>query len=290
MNGSSFKTIISGIVFSILWGSASTATKHALAYAQPFVISITRFTVAALLMLFISHFILKERLPQKDEWKKLMIYGILNISIYLGLFVIGMQYVSAGIASLFIATNPVLISIMAALWHKQPLKLTTILSLIICSAGIMVAAYPLLQTSYVTPLGLLIVLLGMISYSIGALYFSKQLWHGMHIITINGWQTLFGGIFLLPFLFATYEKEKNIFSWPLAISILWLVIPVSIVAVQIWMYLLKQNPVKASFWLFLCPIFGIIVAALLLNEPISLYTFGGVALVLVGLWLVQGKR
>ena len=285
-----FKIIIAGIVFAILWGSASTATKHALEYAQPFVISIIRFTVAAFLMLFISHFILKERLPKKDEWRKLMVYGLLNISIYLGFFIIGMQYVSAGIASLFIATNPVIISVLAAIWLKQPLKRITILSLIICSAGILIAAYPLLQTSYVTPAGLLIVLLSMVSYSIGALYFSKQLWHGMHIITINGWQTLFGGIFLLPFLFATYEKEKNIFSWQLAASILWLVIPVSIVAVQLWLYLLKQNSVKASFWLFLCPIFGIMIAAVLLNEPISPYTVGGVALVLAGLWQVLGKR
>lgn len=284
-----FKIISAGIIFATLWGSASTATKHALVYAQPFVIAVTRFMAAAFLMLFIGHVLMQQRLPQRDQWKKLMIYGLLNISIYLGLFVIGMQYISAGIASLLIATNPVFISIIAALWLKQPLKQVTIVSLLICSAGILVAAYPLLKTSYVTPAGLLIVLLGMISYSIAALYFSKQLWHGMHIITINGWQTLFGGIFLLPFLFATYEKEKNTFSWSLAVSILWLVVPVSIIAVQLWIYLLKHNPVKASFWLFLCPIFGIMIAALLLNEPISLYTFAGVALVLAGLWMVVGK-
>jgi drug/metabolite transporter (DMT)-like permease len=286
----SFKTLSAGVIFAILWGSASTATKTALVYAQPFVISVTRFFLAAFIMLFIAHILLKENLPQKQEWKRLMIYGLLNISIYLGLFVIGMQYVSAGIASLFIGTNPVFISIMVAIWLKQPIKRTTGLSLLICSAGILIAAWPLLQTSYVTLPGLLIILLSMISYSLGTVYFSKQSWNKMHILTINGWQTLFGGIFTIPFLLFTYKEEKNTFNWQVVTSILLLAVPVSIGAVQLWMYLLKKNPVKASFWLFLCPIFGIIIAALLLHEPVSLYTFGGVALVLAGLYMVQGGR
>lgn len=233
---------------------------------------------------------MKEKIPDKSEWKKLMVYGLLNISIYLGLFVIGMQFVSAGIASLLIATNPVFISIMAAFWLKHPLRFATVISLLICLAGILVAAYPLMQTSYVTPGGLLIVLIGMISYSMGAVYFTRESWHGMHIMTINGWQTLFGGIFLLPFLFIFYERDKNILNWPLLSSVLWLAVPVSIGAVQIWMYLLKQNPVKASFWLFLCPIFGIILAGLYLKETVSIYTFAGVALVLAGLYMVQKNK
>lgn len=216
-----------------------------------------------------------------------MIYGLLNIAIYLGFFIIGMQYVSAGIASLFIATNPVFISLIAAVWLKQKTRLSTFVSLIICSTGILIAAYPLLQTSYVTPMGLLIILASMLSYSAASLYFSEQSWSGMHIMTINGWQTLFGGIFTLPFFFFYFDGSKNTFNYTMAGAIVWLAVPVSIGAVQLWMYLLKENPVRASFWLFLCPIFGILIAALILKEPLSLYTAGGVALVLAGLYIVQ---
>ena len=62
---------------------------------------------------------------------------------------------------------------------------------------------------------------------------------------------------------------------------------VSIGAVQLWMYLLKWNAVKASFWLFLCPIFGILIAALMLGEPVDEYTVSGVAFVLSGLYIVN---
>jgi probable blue pigment (indigoidine) exporter len=52
--------------------------------------------------------------------------------------------------------------------------------------------------------------------------------------------------------------------------------------------LLKTEPVKASLWLFLCPIFGFFYAAILTHEPISFYTVLGTALVILGLYL--GKK
>lgn len=270
----------------MLWSSASAATKIGLQSAQPFVIAVSRFFIAGAIMLFITHVVLKKRLPQKQEWKQLLFYGLLNISIYLGLYVTAMQNVSAGLGSLSVGTNPVMISLMAAIWFRQPIKISTITSLLLCSAGIIIAAYPLLENSYATPMGITILLISMISYSAGAVYFSKSKWGDLHILTINGWQTLLGGVILLPVLFFTYRGDKNVLDTRWISCVLWLAIPVSIGAVQLWLYLLKDNPVKASFWLFLCPIFGFIIAAVMLKEPISLYTFFGVAFVIAGLYLV----
>jgi probable blue pigment (indigoidine) exporter len=284
------KLIMAGISFAILWASASSATKVALQSAQPFVIAVTRFLIAGTIMLFTSHIVLKERLPAGHEWKQIAVYAILNVSIYLGLYVIAMLYVSAGLGSLSTGTNPVMISIIAAVWLGQPLKRATIISLFLCTAGIVVAAYPLLKNSYATPGGILILFISMLSYSAGAVYFSKNKWHSLHMMVINGWQTLFGGIFLVPLLFAFYNGSKNVYDIKSIGGILWLALPVSIGAVQLWLYLLRDNPVKASFWLFLCPVFGFIMAAVVLKEPISWYTFVGVALVIVGLYMVQKKK
>lgn len=288
--GYRIKLVLAGIAFAVLWASASAATKIGLQSAQPFVIAVTRFFIAAIIMLFISHVILKERLPQQQEWKQIAVYGVLNISIYLGLYVIAMMNVSAGLGTLSVGTNPVLISIITAIWLRQRVKRATIISLILCTAGILVAAYPLLKNSYATPTGLVLLLISMLAYSTGAVYFSKNKWNGLHILVINGWQTLFGGIVLLPFLFAFYNADKNVYDIKSIACIVWLAIPVSIGAVQLWLYLLRDNPVKASFWLFLCPVFGFIIAAVMLKEPVSLNTFIGVALVIAGLYIVQKKK
>ena len=281
---------IAGLVFAVLWSSASTATKLGLVSVQPLVICVCRFFLAGVLMLAIAHVILRSRLPQGKEWRQLAIYGLLNISVYLGLYVVAMQHVSPGLGSLAVATNPVMINLISALFFRQPLKGFVVLSLLLCSLGVVLAAWPLLQNSSATPGGLLILLVSMLAYSGGVLYFSRCSWNNLSIMAINGWQTLLGGIFLLPFAAVTYDASRNVWDWRTIGAVLWLAIPVSIVAVQLWLYLLKDNAARASFWLFLCPVSGFLIANAVMKEPIGLYTVAGMALVIGGLYLVQVKR
>lgn len=240
-------------------------------------------------MLFISHIILRKRLPQKVEWKQLCIYGLLNISLYLGLYIFAIKYVSAGLGSLAIATNPVFISLISTFVLKKPLKRNALFSLVLCMTGVLLAAWPLFATAHATPLGIIMLITSMLIYSAGVIYFSEKNWNDLHILTINGWQTILGGLFLLPVTIITYLPEKNHYNTELVGSVLWLAIPVSIIAVQLWLYLLRDNPIKASFWLFLCPLSGFIIANLVVNEPITIFTLSGMLLVIVGLYIIQKR-
>ncbi|MFT3826324.1 MAG: EamA family transporter [Chitinophagaceae bacterium] len=284
------KLFAAGLLFSILWPSAAAATKIGLKTAQPFVICIARFFTAGILMLLITHGILRNRLPQKQEWKQIAIYGLLNISLYLGLYVLAMQQISPGLGSLAIATNPVFISLISALIFKQRIGPNIFISLILCVAGVILAAVPLLQNSFATPTGLLILLLSMLIYSAGTIYFSRQSWHHLHMLTINGWQTLLGGVFLLPLAIFTFNPQQNHWNMEFIGSVLWLAIPVSVVAVQLWLYLLRDSAVRASFWLFLCPLAGFIIAHFTTHEPIGVYTVAGMLMVIAGLYLAQKRK
>ncbi|NII24427.1 EamA family transporter [Pseudoflavitalea sp. X16] len=281
---------IAGLLFAVLWSSASTATKIGLQSAQPFIICIARFFLAGGIMLLITHVVLGKRLPRGKEWKQLAIYGLLNISIYLGVYIVAMQEVAPGLGSLAVATNPVFISLMSTLLFGQRLRAITVISLLLCSAGVVLAAWPSMHSSTSTPFGIGLLMSSMLAYSVGVLYFSRQRWSDLHILTINGWQTLLGGIFLLPAAAITYQPAKNVWDMHFAGAVLWLAIPVSILAVQLWLYLLRDNAVKASFWLFLCPVSGYIIANVLMNDPIGLFTIAGMALVIAGLYLVQRKK
>ena len=277
-----------GLTFAVLWASASAATKIALLDAQPFVIAVTRFFLAGIIMLVFAHGYRKYRLPTRQEWKPIMIYGLLNISIYLGLYIIAMQKISAGLGTLAVGLNPVIISLMTAFIFKKPVGIKTIISLFICLAGVFTAAWPLLKTSYASMDGIVIILISMLAYSAAAIYFSKTNWNGLEVITINGWQTIFGGLFLIPLLLFTYKAGANHYDLHFWWGTLWLAVPVSIGAVQCWLYLSQKNAGNASYWLFLCPIFGFIISALLLKEPLSWYTAAGVLLVLIGLYMRKG--
>lgn len=283
------KNLLVGILFAMLWASASAATKIGLLSAQPFVIGNCRFFIAGILMLTYAYIFQKNRLPKSSEWKQLTIYGILNVSIYLGCFVLAMKHVSAGIGSLSTATNPLFISILSAFWLSRPVKKTEILGLILGIFGVGVATYPLLKNSFADVEGLIILAISMLSYSVGTVYYSSQKWK-LPIIVINGWQVLLGGILLLPITLFFTDWSANTYDFRFWGSVFWLVVPVSIGAVQLWLYLLKIDPVKASLWLFLCPIFGFIYASFILQEPITTYTYIGTLLVITGLYLAQREK
>lgn len=277
--------LLAGFLFAALWASASTATKIGLTVAQPLVIAVVRFGAAAAIMLFIAHIIQKQRLPAGKEWKQVATYGLLNITIYLGCYVIAMQTVTAGIGALAVATNPVFISFLSVFFLKKKLTLPLIISIIISTTGVVCAAWPLFEGAEVTTKGLLILLFSMLSYSVAAIYFSSRQWNGLSLSAINGWQTLLGGSFLLPFTLLLYQGDANHFDKTFWYAVGWLAIPVSIFAVQLWLWLLQTDAVRAGLWLFLCPLFGFIFAAWWMKDAISAYTIAGVLLVIAGLAL-----
>lgn len=65
----------------------------------------------------------------------------------------------------------------------------------------------------------------------------------------------------------------------------WLVFVTSIGTMVLWFYLLKKDAVRANNWLFLTPVFGYSLAALLLNETVSIYDMMATIFVVSGLLL-----
>jgi drug/metabolite transporter (DMT)-like permease len=274
---------ITGLIFSALWASASVASKIGLQSAQPFVISFCRFCMASGTMLFLSHVILKKPLPAGKQWKQLAIFGLLNVALYLGFFILAMGQVSAGLGSLSLALNPVLIAVLYSILQRQPPNLLRLITLLLGFAGVMVCAYPLITGSHASLLGMLTLLLSMLVYSLGTIYFQKTNWQTLDMLTINGWQTFFGAVFTLPAMLFFLRPGLNHFNLSFWLATIWLAIVVSIAAVQSWIWLLRHHSQKASFWLFLCPILGFIYSSWLTHEPLGWLTLFGTLIVLAAL-------
>ncbi len=280
-------TILTGILFSILWASASVAGKFGLFSVEPLVLFNLRFLLAGAILLSYIHTFQNARLPQGMEWKQLTIFGALNTALYLGIFIIALQYITAGITSLAIVLNPLFISIMSSVWIKRKVKSIEWISITLGMIGVGIAAYPLLKGSEVTVKGLCLLGLSMVSYSLGSVYYTTIPWT-LPRTSINAWQVFISGILIAPFtiLFHTKPNHFDLRFW---LSLMWLIIPVSIVAVQLWLRLLKTDAVRASLWLYLCPIFGLTFSTILLDEPFTMYTIIGTILVLVAVFIGQRK-
>ncbi|MGV3639296.1 MAG: DMT family transporter [Adhaeribacter sp.] len=282
------RQFIPGILFSLLWASASVATKIGVASVPPLLLANIRFLIAGVLMLAFAYAFRPApgSWPRGRQWRHLALFAFLNTTLYLGAFVLALKQVSAGIGSLSTATSPLFITLLSAVWLRRPLRWWEAAGLVLGLGGVLLAAFPLLQTSYATPVGLAILLGGMLSVSAATVYYTRVNW-ALPALHLNGWQVLLGGLFLVPFTWMTASGSGARFDGAFWASVFWLIGPVSIVALQLWFFLVKQDPVRASLWMFLCPIFGFFYSWALLGEPITGYTFAGTALVIAGLVLAR---
>jgi probable blue pigment (indigoidine) exporter len=278
--------LLSGISFAILWASASVAGKFGLLSAEPLTLFTIRFLLAGVFLLVVALISRERKLPQGEEWWQLTVFGAFNTALYLGIFIISLKEVAAGITALAIALNPLMISLFSALWLKRAVKLREWLSILLGMSGVALATYPLLNTGYATVWGVSLLGLSMVMYSLGAVYYSSVKWKLTRTV-INGWQVFIAGLLLLPFTLF-FEGGGTTYDTRFWLSLFWLVVPVSVGAVQLWLYLLKEDAVRASLWLFLCPIFGLVFATILLDEPFTWHTLAG-ALVVMGS-LYEGQR
>ncbi|MFD2164150.1 DMT family transporter [Paradesertivirga mongoliensis] len=286
------KQVLIGIIFSALWASASVATKFGVESAPPLVLANIRFFIAGFILLGFSYLTKtgdNYRLPNKVEWRQLGIFGLLNTSLYLGLYVYAMKNTAAGIGSLAVSTNPLIIVILSAFLLNRKPSLIEILCIVLGMAGIVLAAWPLLENSYGTIGGLLLLLLSMVAVSFASVYYASVNWRLPNLL-INGWQVFLGGIFLLPFTFLLSSYDQVNWDIRFTASVLWLSLAVSVVGLICWFHLLRIDAVKASLWLFLCPLFGFAYAWIIMDEPITLYTIAGTAMVIVALYGGQQSR
>ncbi|RYD92847.1 MAG: DMT family transporter [Sphingobacteriales bacterium] len=286
------KTILIGLLFAMLWASASVATKFGILSAPPLILANIRFFIAGMVLLAYGYGFARDkeyRLPKGVEWRQLAIFGFLNTTVYLGLYVIAMKYTAAGIGSLATSTNPLFIVLLSSwLMGRRPAQ-DEIWSIVIGMAGIGVATFPLLKDSSTTLPGLAILITSMVCVSFASVYYARVKWQLPNIL-INGWQVALGGLFLLPFTLTFADFSNIILDERLLYSILWLSLAVSVIGLICWFYLLKIDTVKASLWLFLCPLFGFFYAWLLMDEPITMYTVTGTMMVIFGLYLGQRKK
>jgi probable blue pigment (indigoidine) exporter len=285
------RQILPGIIFAMLWASAAVATKIGITASHPLVLANIRFFIAGILVLLFAYVIqgAKNRLPKGVEWRNLLIFSLLNTTIYLGAYVTAMKEVSAGIGSLSTATSPLFILLMSAVWMRRKLRWQEIAGIAMGFCGVAMATWPLLQDAHTTIKGLLILLGGMVSVSIATVFYARVKWE-LSSVVINGWQVLMGGLCLLPLTLFTADLHAT--QWTLTFwgPVFWLILPVSIISMQLWFHLIRIDAVKASIWLFLCPIFGFVYSHFLLGEPLTAFTFAGTALVIAGLYLAQRKK
>jgi len=274
---------LKGILFALFWASATAASKFAVKSADLFLFTFIRFgIVAILLQIFIYGIRRKDAIPSKKEFKHLIILGALNITFYMCGFLIAVESVSAGLISLLSTANPLIIILLSALILKKRISLREWFGILIVVVGLVIAAIPSLKNSHSSFEGITALILGIFSFSLGNIYFSKT---NLKIsnVAVNTWQITFGTLLFIPIVLFNYHHNYLLANSNFYYSLLWLVGPVSIIGYGLWLSLLQKDPVKTGRFLFLVPVAGYVMSIVILKEPLTSFGIVGTILVLTGL-------
>ncbi len=273
------------------WGGTFVAGRLLAGVVPPFHAAFLRFSLAVMLLLLILRCI-EGRFPPLDL-KQLGAVGLLGLTGVFGYnvaFFTGLQTVSAGRAGLIVALNPVGIALLSALFGGEPLRMASIVGIVISVTGAMLVISNgdlSLMTSGVGvgELTLLGCVLCWALYSV----IGRRAMRGLSPLTAVTYSALAGTLFLAPAALAQGVLTR-IFSYGLEAwaSIIFLAVFGTVLGF-IWYYqsINEIGAVKSGVFINFVPLFAMLFGLLLLDEPVTLTLLQGAALVITGAWITN---
>ena len=134
---SSGKAYLYLVISALLWGGVFHIIKYPLAEAPPFVLLIARFSLTTVVL---APFLLRNQnyrlVFQPGVLREIVLLSLVGICGYNIFFTYGMGTTEPATGSLIIAANPVMTTLLARLWKKEPVSPIRWAGIIIAFAGL----------------------------------------------------------------------------------------------------------------------------------------------------------
>lgn len=274
------------ILFCHLWSGAFVAVKVGLVSSPPLFLMALRFLVAGALLMAWAR-LRGRRLPVGwREWGGIVLLGLLNNAVYLGLTSIALRDLSAGMAAILASTNPLMLAVVAPWFLGERLTGRKIAGLIVAFAGVVGV-----MASRVGPdnrPGAMALLVLSIAFLVAGTILFKRIRPDQDLVVLNAGQLFAAGVALMVPSVALEPLGTVRFTPSFLAVQAYLIAGVSWVGMLIWFWLLRHgDATRASAWFFLNPVIGVFLGAAILDEPLRPQDFLGAATVALGIRLVQ---
>jgi drug/metabolite transporter (DMT)-like permease len=132
----------------------------------------------------------------------------------------------------------------------------------------------------------LLALIGVVSFVASNILF-KRMRERPHPVVLNGAQLACAGLAMIPAALLLEGAPHIQWTGPLIASLGYLVLILSVGASMLWFWILQHGEAsRVSAYFFLTPIFGLLLSAVLLNEPLGGFDGVGLGVIALGLWMV----
>lgn len=269
------------VIASFLWGTSFIAGKIAYNMLDPSLVVAFRYILASIILLPVTLSFIrqeKEDFSRKDFFM-LVLLGILTYPLTSMLQFLGLSFTSASSATTIIGIEPVMIAIIGFLFFKEKTSPIVFFLGIVALLGVAltVGVSALENVSF---FGCFLVFLSTIVVSFW-IQLSKKILTKMSSNYYTALTIQLGTLFALPIMLFLVRNWEIHYSFEGILALLYLVVGCSIGAGWFWNKGLERSEAsKSGLFLALEPVFGIILAVLILGEKLNFLSIIGIILVI----------
>ncbi|KGJ94866.1 EamA family transporter [Colwellia psychrerythraea] len=273
------KDLLLGVFVMIVWGLNFSVIKLGVSEIDPLLLTALRFTLAVLPAVFFV------KRPQV-QWRYLVAYGLtFSIGVW-GMGSWSMQAgLSAGMASVLMQMNVVISLLVGYFLLKESISSMKVIGSVIAILGLALSVS--VTDGSVTKLGMLLILLASLSWSITSIIVKKA--GTKQVFAFSIWGMLFAPLplFALAYLQSDHEQLLTLdllMNRSVLFSVFFQAYPVTLFGYWVWNRLLVKYPLSTVAPLsLLVPIFGLLGSAVFYQEQIGPMKAVACLLIIVGL-------
>lgn len=289
------KTYLKLFAVAFFWGGTFVAGRFLAGEAHPVSAAFFRFAIASTCLLF-AVWKVEGTLPKLDFRQGLAVValGLTGVFAYNLFFFNGLTLISASRAALIIALNPVAITLCSALIYRESLPLIRVLGIPLSVIGALVVitkGHPLMILSGDIGRGELLISGCVLSWTLYSII-GKSAMRGLSPLAAVCWSSLAGTVLLLiPALsYGSFAEALN-FPWTAWLSIGYLGAFGTVIGFLWYFEGIKSiGPSRAAVFINFVPVNGVLLATLLLGEPLDISLLGGGCLVVCGAYLANAPK
>jgi drug/metabolite transporter (DMT)-like permease len=274
--------------FVTVWGSGYLATKVGLQYAPPFTFLTLRFALGVALVVPLA-LLARPTWPRGTEVGHVIVAGLLMHAVNLG----GSHYaqylgMSAGIAALILALQPLVTAMIAAPLLGERLRRPQWLGVMLGLLGVALVVWHKIDLRALTLPALTAVCIALAAITAGTLY--QRIFCPAVDLRAAGAVQFVATLTVLAPLAVVVEGFPVQWAWPLAASIVFLVVLASILAVNALHLLMRRGQAtRVTSLLYLTPIIAVVLEWVMFDVRPTLLTAVGIAVTCAGVALVAWR-
>jgi probable blue pigment (indigoidine) exporter len=266
------------------------AIKAGLAFAPPLRFAGLRTLIAGVVLIALLCVLKKPLWPTPTLAWWILPIGLIGTTMTFGTMFMSPAFTGAGIASVLGNAQPLMVMLLAGIFLGEHITSGKVLALGLGLTGIILLSLPSLKNQDQNALQGGVLALGSSASAAVASVILKKLRPGRHLAALTGWQLIIGSLPLLA-LSLFYEAGQRI-SWESSFFglLLFLALAGTALTTLLWFWLLQKSEAGSlSLYLFLVPIFGLLIAYAVYGETLERVQVIGVLLILAGIGFSTSK-